>query len=373
MSETVESVECVVVGAGVVGLAIARRLVQTGRQVIILEQAARIGTGTSSRNSEVIHAGLYYPPGSLKAQTCVAGRHKLYAFCESHGVAHARTEKLIVATSADEVSVLRALQRRAVANGVDDLQWIDPVRLRRMEPEVRAEAALLSPSTGIIDSHAYMLALQGDYEAGGGVIAFLSPLTGVRRQAGKYALRVGGETPMTLICDLLINAAGLQAQSVARSMDGPRPETTPPIYYARGHYFTLAARSPFRRLIYPVPEPGGIGIHATFDLNGQTRFGPDVEWIDEVSYDVDPARAEAFYSAIRRYWPGLPDGALHPAYAGIRPKLSRPGDANPVTDFLIHGGDVHGMAGVINLYGIESPGLTASLALAEWVEKKTGR
>ncbi|ABD06161.1 FAD dependent oxidoreductase [Rhodopseudomonas palustris HaA2] len=358
-----EQVECVVVGAGVVGLAIARRLAQAGREVIVLEAAEGIGTGTSSRNSEVIHAGIYYRAGSLMARLCVDGRRALYAFCRDHGVPHRQCGKLIVATTAAEAEKLASIRAHAAANGVDDLRALDGAEARAMEPALTCVAALLSPSTGIVDSHAYMLALCGDAEAAGAAFAFHAPLLRATAEAGGFALEVGGEAPMTLGCRLLINAAGLAAPAVARAITPMPAALVPSAYLAKGNYFTCNARAPFSHLIYPVPEPGGLGVHLTLDLAGQAKFGPDVEWIDTVDYVVDPARAERFYPAIRRYWPGLPDGALAPGYSGIRPKIVPPAVA--VQDFVIQGPDVHGVAGLINLFGIESPGLTASLAIAE--------
>ncbi|MGP9813859.1 NAD(P)/FAD-dependent oxidoreductase [Rhodopseudomonas sp. NSM] len=366
-----EQVECVVVGAGVVGLAIARRLAQAGREVIVLEAAEGIGTGTSSRNSEVIHAGIYYRAGSLMARLCVDGRQALYGFCRDHGVPHRQCGKLIVATTAAEAEKLASIRAHAAANGVDDLRALDGAEARAMEPALTCVAALLSPSTGIIDSHAYMLALRGDAEAAGAAFAFHAPLLRATAEADGFALEVGGEAPMTLGCRLLINAAGLAAPAVARTIARMPAALVPAAYLAKGNYFTCNARAPFSHLIYPVPEPGGLGVHLTLDLAGQARFGPDVEWIDAIDYVVDPARAERFYPAIRRYWPSLPDGALAPGYSGIRPKIVPPAVA--VQDFVIQSADSHGVAGLINLFGIESPGLTASLAIAEDVAGMTGR
>ncbi|MDT8333755.1 NAD(P)/FAD-dependent oxidoreductase [Roseomonas gilardii] len=358
-----ESVDCVVVGAGVVGLAVARSLALTGRDVLLLEGAEAIGTGTSSRNSEVIHAGIYYPAGSLMARHCVAGRRMLYAFCAERGVPHARCGKLIVATSEDEATRLDGIRARAAANGVEDMRVLSRDEALALEPALSCHGALLSPSTGIIDSHAYMLALQGDAENAGAVLAFHSPVLAGRVTPDGIVLEVGGAEPMTLLCRSLVNAAGLGAPGLGRAIDGLPPDTVPREYYAKGNYFTLAGRSPFSRLIYPVPVPGGLGTHLTIDLGGQARFGPDVEWVDHIDYVVDPRRGDSFYEAIRRYWPALPDGALQPGYSGIRPKIVPKGA--PGQDFVIQGPTVHGVPGLVNLYGIESPGLTASLSLAE--------
>uniref|UniRef100_Q07J73 FAD dependent oxidoreductase n=1 Tax=Rhodopseudomonas palustris (strain BisA53) TaxID=316055 RepID=Q07J73_RHOP5 len=360
-----DQVECVVVGAGVVGLAIARRLAQFGREVVILEAADTIGTVTSSRNSEVIHAGIYYPAHSLMARLCVGGRRQLYDYCHDHGVLHRRCGKLIVATSAAETDKLASIRAHAEANGVDDLQSLSGEAARALEPALACAAALLSPSTGIIDSHALMLALRGDAEEAGAAFAFHAPLLRARVVAGGFELDVGGAEPMTLGCRLLINAAGLDAPALARTIDAMPADSIPTAYYAKGNYFSCGARAPFSRLIYPVPEPGGLGVHLTLDLAGQARFGPDVEWIEAIDYQVDPARAERFYPAIRRYWPALPDGALMPGYAGIRPKIVPKTIA--VQDFAIQGPQQHGVEGLINLFGIESPGLTACLAIADFV------
>lgn len=353
-----EQVDVVVIGAGVVGLAVARALALAGRDVLVLERHGLIGSETSARNSEVVHAGIYYPTGSLKARLCVAGRERLYAYCAERGVAAPRLGKLIVAAEPGQIAGLEALHRQARANGVSDLRWLGPSEVAELEPELRCAAALLSPSTGIVDSHAFMLGLQGDLEAHGGVIAFHAPVLGGNLTEGGVRLRVGGAEPMELAARLVVNAAGLAACRMASALGAPAP--TP--YYARGHYFTLAGRTPFRRLVYPMPEPGGLGVHVTLDLGGQAKFGPDVQWVDAPDdYTVDPARAAPFYAAIRTYWPGLPEGALQPAYAGIRPKISGPGAPN--ADFLIE----RPHPALVNLFGIESPGLTSSLALADEV------
>jgi L-2-hydroxyglutarate oxidase LhgO len=362
-----DRVECVVVGAGVVGLAVARRLAQAGIEVIVVEAAGDIGTGTSSRNSEVIHAGIYYPPGSLMARLCVAGRQALYAYCEDHGVPYRRCGKLIVATAENEREKLASIKSHAEANGVDDLSVLSGAEARALEPALDCVGALLSPSTGIVDSHAYMLALRGDIEEAGGALAFHAPLRHASAVADGFELDIGIDAPLSLHCRLLINAAGLDAPAVARAVDGLPLDRIPTAYYAKGNYFSCSTRAPFSRLIYPVPEPGGLGVHLTIDLGGQAKFGPDVEWVDSVNYTVDPARAERFYPAIRRYWPALPDGALTPSYAGIRPKIVSPAVARQ--DFLIQGADAHGVGGLINLFGIESPGLTSSLAIADEVAR----
>jgi L-2-hydroxyglutarate oxidase LhgO len=361
----VEAVDCVVVGAGVVGLAVARALALDGREVILLDAAEGIGTETSSRNSEVIHAGIYYPAGSFMARFCVAGRRALYAYCRERGVAHSNCGKLIVATSEAERDSLARIKQRAEVNGVEGMRLLSREEAREMEPALECTGALHSPTTGIIDSHAYMLALQGDAEEAGMVPVFFSPVTGGRAVADGVEIEVGGEEAMALRCRLLVNAAGLHATALARGIVGMPPERIPGAWLAKGNYFTLQGRSPFSRLIYPVPVPGGLGVHLTIDLGGQARFGPDVEWVETLDYTVDPARADGFYAAVRRYWPELKDGALQPGYAGIRPKIVPPGA--PGQDFVIQGPQTHGVRGLINLFGIESPGLTASLAIADHV------
>ena len=363
-----ERADCAVIGAGVVGLAVARRLALAGREVVVLEAADAIGTEISSRNSEVIHAGIYYPTGSLKARLCVAGKEALYAYCAARGVPHKRLGKLIVATNVREEEGLAALKAKAEANGVFDLVWLSAAEARRMEPALHCTAALLSPSTGILDSHAYMLSLQGEAEAAGAAIAFETPLLRGEPSGGGVLIETGGAAPMRLQCDLVVNCAGLDAPALSRRIAGVARIPAP--YLAKGSYFTLAGRSPFTRLIYPMPEPGGLGVHLTIDMGGQARFGPDVEWVSERRYEVDPRRSEKFYAAIRSYWPGLADGALAPGYSGIRPKISAP-DA-PAADFVIHGPAQTGVPGYAALYGIESPGLTASLAIAEAVAGKLG-
>jgi L-2-hydroxyglutarate oxidase LhgO len=360
-----DKVECVVIGAGVIGLAIARRMAQAGREVVVLEAAEGIGTATSSRNSEVIHAGIYYPAGSLMAQMCVSGKQRLYDYCRDHGIPHRNCGKLIVATTPNETAKLHSIVAHATANGVLDLQTLTGDAARDLEPALRCDAALLSPSTGIIDSHALMLALRGDAEDAGAAFAFHTPLLSAKATDNGITLDAGGEAPITLQCRLLINAAGLGATAVAQSIDGMPADRIPRAYLAKGNYFSCNARAPFSHLIYPVPEPGGLGVHLTLDMAGQARFGPDVEWVETVDYEVDPARAERFYPAIRRYWPSLPDHALMPSYSGMRPKIVPPAVA--VQDFLIQSPRDHGVPGVINLFGIESPGLTSSLAIADYV------
>lgn len=359
-----DSIDCVVIGAGVVGLAVARSLARRGREVIVLEAANSFGTGVSSRNSEVIHAGIYYPRGSLKAQLCVAGRERLYAFCEQFGVEHRRCGKLIIATSQDEINDLKAIRAAASGNGVQ-LDWLERDAACRLEPQLSCVGALYSPNTGIIDSHGYMLALLADAEAHGAVLACHSRVVRMWLETQTVLVAVNDEERPTFRARTVINCASLEAPRLAASIEGFPQEHIPPAYFARGHYFSLSGRSPFRHLIYPIPEPGGLGVHLTLDLAGKARFGPDVEWIDEPTYDVDIARAERFYGAIRRFWPALQHGQLVPAYAGIRPKITGPGE--PAADFRIDGRERHGVNGIINLFGIESPGLTASLAIGDYV------
>jgi len=365
-----EQLDCVVVGAGVVGLAVARALALCGREVVVLEAASAIGTGTSSRNSEVIHAGLYYPPGSLKARLCVRGKALLYDYCATHGVAHRRCGKLIVATEAAQEGALAALQARGQACGVDDLQWLSAAQAVALEPALRCTAAVHSPSTGLIDSHGLMLALQGDAEDHGAMLALHSPLLAARVVVDGFQLDVGGAEPMTLQARCVISSAGLHAVALAARFEGLAALHLPAAHWARGHYFALPGRPAFSRLIYPMPNEAGLGVHVTLDLGGQMRFGPDVQWVSmtalgDEDYRVDPQRAEPFAEAIRAYWPGLPDAALQPAYAGIRPKICGPGE--PAADFMIQGPEVHGLPGLVNLFGIESPGLTACLAIADTV------
>ncbi len=362
-----DSVDCLVIGAGVIGLAIARALARAGREVIVVETENAIGAGVSSRNSEVIHAGIYYPTGLTKTHLCVEGKAMLYRFCSEYGVPHRRCGKLIVAANESEIVGLAALEARARANGVVDLVWLSGAEARAREPKLKAERALLSPSTGIVDSHALMLALWGDAADYGAAIALATPVVSGRAQRDGIIIETGGGETTRLMAAHVVNAAGLGAQALARTIQGVPVDTIPALHLAKGSYFSCSVPSPFSRLVYPMPRDGGLGVHLTLDLAGQARFGPDVEWVDTINYDVDPRRSESFYAAIRTYWPDLPDGALQPAYAGIRPKIARPGGSS--TDFLIQTEAEHGVRGLINLFGIESPGLTASLAIAQRVAK----
>ncbi len=360
-----EQVECVVVGAGAVGLAVARRLALAGREVVVLEAAGAIGTGTSSRNSEVIHGGMYYPTGSLRARLCVAGNRALYEFCASRGIGHKRLGKLIVATEPAQLAKLEAIGRQGEINGVTDMRWLDAAQAHALEPEIRCTAALLSPSTGILDSHGLMLALQGEAEDHGASVALNSPVTGGSATAHAIEIAVGGAEPMRLGCKLLINCAGLGAQKLSLALEGLPAATVPRQVLAKGNYFAFSGKHSFRRLVYPIPPEASLGVHVVLDLAGQARFGPDVEWIEQVDYSVDPGRAAAFYATIRQYWPNLPDGSLTPAYCGIRPKLTGPGEG--AADFMIQDQTTHGVPGLVTLYGIESPGLTSCLAIADEV------
>ena len=363
-----EQVDCIVIGAGVVGLAVARALALQGREVMVLEAAGSIGTGTSSRNSEVIHAGLYYPAGSLKAQLCVQGKALLYAYCAERGVGHRRCGKLIVATHDDQVPQLQAIIAKAAVNGVDDLVLLSGDEARVLEPALACVAAVHSPGTGIVDSHALMLALQGDLEHAGGMVAFHSEVNRAIAPADGLLSDIVliANDGTALAARTVVNAAGLAAPGLARRFAGLDPRHIPPAYYAKGSYFTLAGRAPFSRLIYPVPEVAGLGVHLTLDLGGQAKFGPDVQWVDSPDdLMVDPARGDAFYAEVRKYWPQLPNGALIPGYAGIRPKISGPNEA--AADFTLQGPADHGVAGLVSLYGIESPGLTSCLAIAQSV------
>jgi len=361
----IDRADVVIAGAGVVGLAIARALAATGREVVILEKADSFGTGTSSRNSEVIHAGLYYPTGSLKARLCVEGRHRLYAYCASHGIDHHKCGKLIVAPGQDQIPALEALARQAAENGVDDIEPLSGACVRHLEPELKAAAGLYSPSTGIIDSHGLMLSLLGEAEALGAVLACNTEITAARLTGDGVEISINGDEQPALAANLLINAAGLDAPALARRIEGFPADRVPESWLARGCYFSLSGKSPFRRLVYPLPEPGGLGIHLTLDLAGQGRFGPDVEWVGEIDYRVDSGRAEAFARSIQRYWPGLEPSRLSPSYSGIRPKLSGPG--MPAADFRIDGPADHDGLPLVHLYGIESPGLTSCLAIADHV------
>jgi L-2-hydroxyglutarate oxidase LhgO len=368
-----ESIDCLVIGAGVIGLAVARALSASGREVLLIEREPTFGAQTSSRNSEVIHAGIYYEPESLMAKLCVKGRKALYAYCKSRNIAHRRCGKLIVATTLEEVHRLDRIARHAKSNGVDDLVFLTKAETVALEPALSCEGALLSPSTGILDSHAYMLALLADAEAQGAIIAYRSRFARAKSTAGSFEVDIeanDGETS-AFRCDVLVNAAGLQAPAVASSIAGLDAKHIPTAYLAKGSYFSTTARAPFERLIYPVPVAGGLGVHLTLDLAGRARFGPDVEWISEIDYRVDPKRAERFYAAIRRYWPDLPEGSLVPDYSGVRPKIVPPSVAKQ--DFVISGPSSHGLPGLVNLFGIESPGLTASLAIADAVSEMVGQ
>ena len=375
---SIDHVGALVIGAGVVGLAIGRALAQAGHETIVVEAQASIGSGVSSRNSEVVHAGLYYAPGSLKARLCVRGNALLYAYCTEHGVAHARCGKLVVATHVAQHAALDKLAHNAAANGVP-VQPLSAAEAMALEPELHCTAALASPNTGIVDSHGLMLALRGDIEAAGGAVAVQSKVVALRFERGAPAV-VQVESPsgaFELAAGIVINAAGLHACSVARLTRGTHPsdglaaQHVPHERFAKGSYFALAGRPPFSRLIYPAPDGAWLGVHLTLDLAGQARFGPDLEWLadgtapEAIDYRVDPQRAPAFAQAIRRYWPGLPDAALQPAYSGVRPKIHAPSD--PAPDFRIDGPAVHGVAGLVNLFGIESPGLTSALAIGEHV------
>jgi len=365
-----ELADVAVIGAGVVGLGVARALARAGREVFVLESERFVGFHASSRNSEVIHAGIYYPPGSLKARLCVEGKRALYGYCTEQGVAHARIGKLIVATSEEEVPALGRLKANADASGVTDLVVLSQAEVRELEPEVSCVRGLFSPSTGIIDSHALMAALRRDAEAAGAQIALATPVLSGRVCPEGIELVAGLGEPFTARFRLVVNCAGPWAQKVARRIEGVPPACVPPQHFAKGHYFVMAGRVPFRHLVYPVPVPGGLGTHLTLDLAGQARFGPDVQWTDRVEYSFDESRAPAFYQAIRRYYPGLPDGALAPGFTGVRAKIAPAGA--PAPDFQIQGPADHGVPGLVNLYGIESPGLTSVLALAEHVRRVAG-
>jgi len=366
-----EKVDCVVIGAGVVGLAIAREMALRGRETIILERESAFGTVSSARNSEVIHAGIYYPKDSLKAQLCVEGNRLLYEYCRSHQVATHAFGKLIVATDNEQIHDLQNILFKAQNNGVPDVRLLSSTEAFNLEPDLRCTAAMLSSSTGVVDSHGFMLSLLGGFEDAGGMIAYQSPLLRAQVVNGGFELAVGGDDAMQLKTRLLINCAGLSAPQVASKIEGLSAEKIPRAYFAKGNYFSLAGRSPFKHLIYPIPEPGGLGVHLTLDLAGQAKFGPDVEWLDiteekQINYAVDLRRGDGFYAAIRRYWPGLKDGSLQPDYSGIRAKIAPPNA--PAADFIFDGPNQHGLPGLYNLYGFESPGLTSSLAIARYLE-----
>ena len=362
----------VVVGAGAVGLAIARSLALAGHDVMVLERHDIVGSETSSRNSEVIHAGIYYPTGSLRARLCVEGKHEMYRFCEARGVAHRRCSKLLVATAEDQLGKLAGLHKTAIANGVPDLEELTPGQVRRLEPDVACTAALLSPSTGIVDSHAYMLALEGEATTHGAQVVLRTPVTAVRRlTGGNFRLELGGDSAgETMTCRQLVLSAGLHGTKLADTLEfegGYRPPRT---YYAVGQYYALSGRSPFQRHIYPMPQGAWLGLHATVDIGGRTKFGPDIEWIPDIDYSFKPEKLAQFLDFIRSYYPGLDASRLHPDYTGIRPKLYREGE--PVPDFAFHGAAEHGAPGLVMLFGIESPGLTASLAIGRHVEQLLG-
>jgi L-2-hydroxyglutarate oxidase LhgO len=369
-----DRIDALVVGGGVVGLAVARALARAGHETLVAEAGEAIGQGVSARNSEVIHAGLYYPPGSLKARLCVRGRELLYSFCAEQGVDHRRCGKLVVANDASEVLALRALRARAQDNGVA-VEWLDGNAARALEPALRCEAALLSPSTGIVDSHGLMQALRMDFERHGGQVALSSEVAGARLAQGGGDHQVHLADGHTVQVGWLVNAASLRACLLARRFEGLDPRHVPEPRLAKGNYFSLAGKAPFSRLIYPAPADAWLGVHLTLDLGGQARFGPDLEWLPgedpaAIDYAVDPARADSFYAEVRRYWPQLPDGALQPAYSGVRPKIHGPQEAAP--DFRLDGPARHGIAGLVNLFGVESPGLTSALAIGEWVADLAG-
>ncbi len=358
-----EQVDAIVVGAGVVGLAVARALALAGREVVVLEQNNSIGEETSSRNSEVIHAGIYYSPGSLKARLCTMGRDMMYAYCAARGIAHRRCGKLIVASDSVQIESLQKIEALGRAHQVTDLRWLDKSEIRRMEPEIVVEQALFSPSTGIVDSHEFMTSLQGDLENAGGMVVSRSPVTGLRTSVGRILVSTGGPDAMDLSANICVNAAGLGAQRLGGTLKNPCK--IPPLHYAIGHYYSLSGKSPFQHLIYPVPDKGGLGVHVTLDLAGQARFGPDVRWRDTIDYAFDDSERESFIAAIRTYFPGLDADRLQTAYTGIRPKLTGPGEA--VADFVIETPEVNNIPGLVQLFGIESPGLTASMAIAQEV------
>jgi L-2-hydroxyglutarate oxidase LhgO len=359
-------VDCIVIGAGVIGLAAARALSSGGRDVIILECERHFGMHTSSRNSEVIHAGIHYVPNSLKARLCVAGRDLLYRYCAARGIPHRRCGKFTVATADTQLATLQHIESNARANGVFDLEWLEGREACRAEPELRCIRALSSPSSGIIDSHVYMQSLLADAEANGATIAYDTRVSALRTTPGGIEIAINGESVPVVRARIVINSAGLQAQRVASSIQDFPAQFIPTVRFAKGSYFALSGASPFSRLVYPVPPPGGhLGIHMTLDLGGAARFGPDSEWVEGLDYAVDPRRVGLFAEAIRQYWPGLTEAQLYPAYAGIRPKVSGPGEAT--RDFCISGPKEHGVAGLVNLFGIESPGLTASMAIAEYI------
>ena len=370
-----EQVDCVVIGAGVVGLAVAREMALQGRETILLERENAFGTISSARNSEVIHAGIYYPKDSLKAKLCVQGNRLLYEYCRDHQVATQPYGKLIVASDEAQIDDLRAILYKAQNNGVPEIKFISGEEAKALEPNLKCSAAILSSTTGIVDSHGYMLSLLGGFEDAGGMVAYQSPLISAKPIGDKaqngYLLEVGGADGMQIQTQLLINCAGISAPAVAQKIEGLSKEQIPKAYFAKGNYFSLSGKSPFNHLIYPIPEPGGLGVHLTLDMGGQAKFGPDVEWLDidredQIDYTVDPKRGDGFYEAVRRYWPGLKDGSLQPDYSGVRAKIVPPN--SPAGDFCFSTPQEHKMQGLYNLYGFESPGLTSSLAIARYLE-----
>ena len=370
-----EQVDCVVIGAGVIGLAVAREMALQGRETILIERENAFGTISSARNSEVIHAGIYYPKGSLKAQLCVQGNRMLYEYCRAHQVATQPYGKLIVASDETQIADLEAILYKAQQNHVPEIGIISGEEAKTLEPQLQCSAAILSASTGIVDSHGYMLSLLGGFEDAGGMIAYQSPLISAKAMGAKaengFVLKIGGADGMSIQTGLLINCAGLSAPAIAQKIEGLHSDQIPKAYFAKGNYFALTGKSPFKHLIYPIPEPGGLGVHLTLDMAGQAKFGPDVEWLDiesehQIDYTVNPQRSEGFYEAVRRYWPALKDGALQPDYSGVRAKIV-PANA-PAGDFCFNGPSEHGLQGLFNLYGFESPGLTSSLAIARHLE-----
>jgi L-2-hydroxyglutarate oxidase LhgO len=359
-------VDCIVIGAGVIGLAAARSLALAGREVLILERERQFGMHTSSRNSEVIHAGIHYQPGSLKARLCVSGRELLYRYCAMRGIGHRRCGKFTVASDASQIATLEKIASNARANGVLDLEWLDESEARRAEPQLKCVRALFSPSTGIIDSHGLMQSLLADGESAGATIAYGTAVAAMRLSAAGIEIDIVGEPEPVVRARCVVNCAGLQAHHVAGAIEGFPAQHIPKIYYAKGSYFNFGGASPFKRLVYPAPIPDGhLGIHMALDLSGAARFGPDTQWVNEIDYQVDAARADVFAAAIREYWPQLDVAKLSPAYAGVRPKVTAPGEV--AKDFYISGPQDHGIEGIVNLFGMESPGLTSSLAIGDYI------